>query len=248
MAEVAAPLGLGRVQRRVQTHGHERVLQRRTRARMRVHVAGRNARDAEPSAETRQPPVACPVVAQERSLELDPQTIGPERVEQSPERELVVHAPQRAPAQADQALGVVEHVRQLDERLRRRSRLLARVGMRPGQDPAEIRPAVRVLHEQRQMAPVRQVDLCPVDRPQPERACGDCELHRSRDRCCGRSARAPDSRARSAAGASSSGSDAPSRNEKAEWQWSSTYIRTHVRKRIGRHLGTKSLDILISCC
>ena len=39
----------------------------------------------------------------------------------------------------------------------------------------------------------------------------------------------------SAAATSSSGSEAPSRKEKAEWQWSSTYgMRTHVRMRGGR--------------
>jgi hypothetical protein len=111
-----------------------------------VHVARRHARDAEPLTETRQPPVASPVVAQKRPLELDPQPIGPERIEQPPERELVVHSAQRAPTQADQPGGVVEHVGQLHERLRRRPRLLARVGVRPGQDVAEIRPAPGVLN------------------------------------------------------------------------------------------------------
>ena len=37
--------------------------------------------------------------------------------------------------------------------------------------------------------------------------------------------------------ASSWGCEAPSRNEKAEWQWSSAYgIRTHVRMPYGREL------------
>ena len=130
MAEVAAPLGLGGIERRVQTHGHERVLQRRPRARVGVHVAGGHARNAEPPAEPRQPPVAGAIVAQERPLELDPQPIGPERLEQPPQRGLVVHAAQRAAAQADQSLGVIEDVSQRDERLRGRSRLLARVRVR----------------------------------------------------------------------------------------------------------------------
>src|SRR6478609_11202490 len=53
--------------------------------------------------------------------------------------------------------------------------------MRPGQYVAEIGPAARVLHEQGQMASVRQVHLCSMDRPQPKSARGDCELHRPRD-------------------------------------------------------------------
>ena len=118
MAEVAAPLWLGGIERGVQAHGDQRVLQRRAGARVRVHVAGRHARHPEPLGHPLEPPVARPVVAQERPLELDPQAIRPERVEQAPKRELVVHAAQRAPAQADQPLGVLEDVGQLDECLR----------------------------------------------------------------------------------------------------------------------------------
>ncbi len=49
VAEVAAPLRLRGIERRVQAHRHERVLKRRARARVGVDVAGRHARHPEPS-------------------------------------------------------------------------------------------------------------------------------------------------------------------------------------------------------
>jgi hypothetical protein len=55
------------------------------------------------------------VVTQERPLELDPQTIAPECIEQAPEAELVVDAALRAATEADQPFGVLEHIGQRDE-------------------------------------------------------------------------------------------------------------------------------------
>ena len=59
---------------------------------------------------------------------------------------------------------------------------LARVRVRAGEDPAQVRPARGVGDQQREVAPVVEVDLGAVDRPQPERPRGDRELHRARDR------------------------------------------------------------------
>ena len=53
VAEVAAPLGLRGIERRVQAHRHERVLERRPHARVRVHVAGGHARHAQAAAPAR---------------------------------------------------------------------------------------------------------------------------------------------------------------------------------------------------
>ncbi len=121
VAEVAAPHGLGGIERGVQAYGHQRVLERCPGARVRVHVPGGHARHPEPRRDSLKAPVAGAIVAQERPLELDPQAIGSERAEQAPERELVVHPAQRTAAQADQPLGVLQDVRELDERLRRRA-------------------------------------------------------------------------------------------------------------------------------
>ena len=190
MAVVAAALGLRGVERRVQAHRHQGVLQRRSRTRVGVHVAGRHARHAQPAREPLQPPVAGAVAVQERPLQLDAQVLGPERVEQPPQRRLVVHAAQRAPAQADEALGVLEHVIERDERLRGRPPLLPRVRVRACQDPAQVGPAARVLDEQGEVPPRLEIDFGPVDRPQPQRPGRDRELHRARRPSCGRSARA----------------------------------------------------------
>ena len=102
--EVAAPDGLGGVQRRVVAQRHERVLQRGARARVRVDVAGRHARDPQPRRHRGQPAVERAVVALERALELHPQAVGAEGGQQPPHRRLVAHALARAAAQADQAL------------------------------------------------------------------------------------------------------------------------------------------------
>ena len=193
--KLPAPLGLGGVERRVQAHGHERVLQRRPRAGVGVHVAGRHAGDAEPPRQPGQPPVARPVVAQERALELDPQPIAT----RTPRAAAAAWA-RRARRAARIRSGRPDPRRararlQRDARLRGRPRPLARVRVRAGEDPAEIRPAARVLDQQRQMAPVLEVDLGAVDRAQT-RARGRRPRTPSSPRpCCGRSARAPRSRA-----------------------------------------------------
>ena len=78
-ARVAAPLGLGLLQRRVQAHGDERVLELGPPAVVGVDVAGRHAGDPEPLGERRQPPVAGPVATPQRSLQLDPEALGARR-------------------------------------------------------------------------------------------------------------------------------------------------------------------------
>ena len=168
----------------MQAHGHERVLQRSPRAGVGVDVAGRHAGHPQPPRQPGQPPVASPVVAQERPLELDPQPLAPERLEQPPQGRLVVHPAQRAAAQADQALGVLEQRRSSGTTgaVGGPPAALARMRVRAGQDAAEVGPAAGVLDQQRQMAPVVEVDLGAVDRAQPQRPGGDGELHRARDR------------------------------------------------------------------
>ena len=87
--------------------GAERVLQRRAGERVRVDVARRHRGDAEPLGQPGQHPVARAVVALERALQLDPQAVAAEGGEQPAQRRLVVDAVARAPAEADQALGVL---------------------------------------------------------------------------------------------------------------------------------------------
>ena len=139
MAVVAAPQRLGGVERGAVAQRHERVLQLRPAARMRVHVAGRHARHPQPPGQRGQRPVAGAIVARVGALQLHVQPLRAERVEQPPRRGLVV-APVPiptlgAPGQADQALGVLEHRLQFHRRLaalapRRPSRVWACASVR----------------------------------------------------------------------------------------------------------------------
>jgi hypothetical protein len=65
----------------MQTDGNESVLKRRASTSMRVDIPGGNAAQPEPLRELGQPPVSSPVIAQERSLELDAQSILAERTQ-----------------------------------------------------------------------------------------------------------------------------------------------------------------------
>ena len=205
--EVAAAQGLGGVERRVVAQGDEGVLQRRPLARVRVDVAGGDGRHAQAAGQLGQRPVARAVVAQERPLELDAQAITAEAVEQRAQRRLVVDAVGGAAAQADEPGGVLDDrgERELrrhvdpphagaDQRLvaalpgAPRGAILgvlvdrsARVRVRAREQEAQVPPAVLVLHQQREVAPVVEVDLRAVDRPQPERRGRLGELHRARD-------------------------------------------------------------------
>jgi len=124
------------------------------------------------------------VIGNEGAAGVDHQTVEDfkEFVEQAHQRRLVVDAEQRAAAQAHQALGMVEDDFERDVRLRRRPRLLSRVGVRAGEDPAEARPAGGVLDQQGQVMIVVEIDLRPMDRAEAQRTGGDRELHRARDR------------------------------------------------------------------
>ena len=95
--------------------------------------------------------VARAVVTAVGTLQLDPQPLRAERVEQPSRGRLVVYAALGAAGQADEALGVLQHGLQGDRRLTALAPF-ARVGMRAGEDPAEVAPAPCVANEQRQVA------------------------------------------------------------------------------------------------
>ena len=157
----------------------ERVLQRRSRTRVRVDVAGGDRRHPEPLRELGELAVAGAVMALEGALELDAQMVGTEGGQQPPQRRLVVDAVIGAAAQQHEAGGV------LLERLERdRGRRLLRVAIvhvRAGDDPAQVAPALLVLDQQCDVATVREVHLDAVDGTQTERLGGDRELHRAGD-------------------------------------------------------------------
>src|SRR2546428_425209 len=95
--------------------------------------------------------------------------------------------------------------------------------MRLGDQPAQVRVSLRRLREQRHVRPVEQRQLRAGDRLQTERL----RLLRERHRAVQAIVIGEGERRKpklEAVSASCSGSEAPSRNEKAEWQWSSMYM------------------------
>ena len=212
VAVVAASQRLACVERGVVGERHERVLQLGPGARVRMDVAGGHAPDSQSPCLRRQCAVARTVVAGVRALQLHVQAIPPERVQQPSRNGLVVaaasdHRALGAARQADQALGVVDHRLHVNPRLAALAPRRAVTGVRVGErdDPAEVAPAARVAHEQRQVTsrvrPVRtvrhtaaitilagarraesDVDLRAVDRPHPAVRCDLRQLHRSRER------------------------------------------------------------------
>ena len=219
MAVIAAAQRLGGVKGGAVAQRHERILQLGPHARVRVHVAGGHAPDLQPPRQRRQRPVAGSVVAGVRALQLHIQVLRTERVEQPPRRRLVAHAGRRQPGcadhratgtagQADQALGVFDHVSQVHPRLAQLASGRPLAGMSVGErdDPAQVAPAALVAYEQRDVAGAGStaardvhgpgargatcalgridghVDLRAVDRPHAV-AGGDLgQLHRAGDR------------------------------------------------------------------
>ncbi len=184
MAEVPAPLRLRAVQRRMQPHRHERVLQRRPGARVGVDVAGDDARHPDAPREHLQAAVARAVVTQQGPLQLEAQTLGAEGLAQPAQCPLVVDAMPGATREAHQPVRVLEHRLQRRGRLRgrRAGTSLARVRVRARENATQVRPPPGVLHEQRDVATVLEVELRPVQGAQTQCLGGDRELHRARDR------------------------------------------------------------------
>ena len=117
VAVVAAAQRLGGVERGVLADGDEGVLQPRARGRVRVDVARRHARHAEPGGQRGQAAVERAVVAGEGALQLDAEGVAPEGAQQPAHGRLVAHALARAAAEADQPLGVGLDVLEGDARL-----------------------------------------------------------------------------------------------------------------------------------
>ena len=276
---VAAPLGLGRLQRAEQPDGDERVLQRRPASgrgsgRCRSPTRARRARR-----ELGQAPVAGPVAAPEAAAGARPGSgrgrRPPRRRRPSPRRRPGrrgrCRPGQRAVAgaagEADEALGVL--VERRSSSAARRSgavggRRLGRASVAPcpaecargrRQQPAEVavagrrsRPAASGGSARRAVAaeggrragpPASStVSSVPVigrtpGRGRPARTPSTPRARR------GRSAPAPRSPSSAAAAAPARpGCEAPSRNEKAEWAWSSTYVIGHRSRPRGSCRGT----------
>jgi hypothetical protein len=75
---------------------------------MRVNVPGGHAGHTQPAGSPLKPAVASPVSLKERPLELDPEMVGTERLQEPPQSGLVMDAPQCASAQADEPFGALK--------------------------------------------------------------------------------------------------------------------------------------------
>ena len=92
----------------------ERVLQQRALAGVRVNVPGGDGRDSESAGEALSCPVANLVATGVGTLQLDPQALRGEGVQQPPCRRLILDAVFGAASQTDQPFGVLEDQLQWD--------------------------------------------------------------------------------------------------------------------------------------
>ena len=108
---------------------------------VRVHVPGRDRRYRQPAREALAGTVAELVATSIGALQLDPQPLRTERVEQPPCGGLVFDAVFRTARQADEALGVVQDLLERNGRLTRMAiDRVTRVRVRAREQPAEIAP------------------------------------------------------------------------------------------------------------
>ncbi len=127
-----------------------------------MHVAGRDAGDAERLREPGEAAVAGAVVAPERPLQLDPEALAAEGGEQPLGMDVAAVA--GAAGEADDAIGVTLDVVEIDgggEGLP--PRLRPRTGMSGGGEPAEIPIPHRTLSEEGEVNGTRRTSLNPAN-------------------------------------------------------------------------------------
>ena len=192
-ARVAAASRLRGLQGRPQPDRDEGVLEGGAARVVGVDVAGRDAGHAEPGGELGEPAVAGAVVAPVGALQLDPEVVGAEGLQQPPAqprraRRLAAlpGARQQAVAgaarEADEPLGVGLDPLQRHPGLPGAAlRALAGVGVRRGQQPAEVAVAGLALDQQGQVGAALEGQLGAGDRPHAALPAGDRELHRPPD-------------------------------------------------------------------
>ena len=168
---VAAPLPLAALERGAAADGDEHVLERGAATVVRVDVSRRDRLDAERGGELAQLRVAARVAALVRALQLDVEAVAAEGAREPRRRVRVADGEPvaRAAGEADEPLVQLLEQRLVEPRRQRLAvRRVARVRVRRGQQPAEVRVAARALHEQRHVRLVRERDLRPGDRPHAE--------------------------------------------------------------------------------
>ena len=149
-----------------------------------MDVAGDDGLDAERLGEVAEGGIAPHVSPLERSLELDVEALAAERLREAGGGVRVADGEPvaRAAGEADEALVQLLEQGLVERRLQGRLALLGPgVGVRSGQEPAEVRVAALALDEQRDVRAVGERDLGPRDRPDAERLRRVRELERAVD-------------------------------------------------------------------
>ena len=193
------------------------VLERGPAGMVRVDVAGRDRLDAERLGEVAQREVPARVAALVRALELDEEALAAEGLRQPRRGVRVAHreAVARAAREADEPVRVLHEQRRI-ERWRQQLRLASErpcVRVRGGEQPAEVRVAARRLDEQGDVGAAAERDLGAGDRPDADRLRRVRELERAVDPVVVGERERLVAELGGRARASSSGCEAPSRNE-----------------------------------
>ena len=170
---VAAPLGLAAVQRAAVTDGDEDILQRRAARVMCMHVTGHERRHAERLGELAQGGVAASVPTLVRPLQLDEEALASEGPGEPLGGVRIADgkAVARAAGETDEPFVELLEQALVEGGVRRRLRLLPRragMGMRGGEQPAEVRVAPLRLDQQRHVRVVGERHFGTRDRTHAE--------------------------------------------------------------------------------
>ena len=223
---VTPPFGLAAVERRPLPDRDERILEPGAPRVMRMNVARGNSADTEIAGELAQPCIPPGIAAQVRPLELDEEALPSERAAEPCRAVRIAYCQPmaRTPREADKTFVALLEASEVDGGVE------PLVSMALCEKPAQVCVARRGLDQERDMSAAGQSHLRPCDRPHAERLRRVRELERAIDAVVvGQGERRVVELA--ARTASSSGSEAPSRNEYAEWQWSSTYLMSLAARR-----------------
>ncbi len=174
---VAAPLALGAVQRRAMANGDERILEHGAATAVRVHVAGGDGLHAERLRQVAQRGVATGVAAFVRALELDEEAVAAERGG-DPGGGVRIADGQAVAGAAGEADEPVVPLRESGQRQRRFEPV---VSVCICEEPAEVRVALRRLHQQRHVRSPLERHLRARDRAHAEGLRRMSELERAVD-------------------------------------------------------------------
>ena len=181
---VAAPLALAAVERGARADRDEHVLERGAARVVRVHVSRRDGVHVQRLRQVAQRRVAARVAAFVRSLQLDEEAVAAERLREPRRGVRIAHRQPvpRAAGETDEPLvEPFEQARVERRRQRLPSFLRTRPRMRGGEQPAEVRVALRGLDEQRDVRAAVEGELRPGDRPHAEMLRRVRELERAVD-------------------------------------------------------------------